>query len=131
MKFANAIMRIMNRLGAIPGLSFLGGYVIAAKTTHTRFGQRKGDYEAYLNNVRRAGGDVKGIADGSEDGGGMVVGVPESKDEDRPVEYDYYEDYEDESGSYGAAPRSTDGGYDDYPASDDATSYFDDDYPQR
>ena len=120
MNVTRVIERLMNRLGAIPGLSFLGGYVVSAKATHTRFGQRKGDYEAYVNNLRRAGGDVRELTGrGEEDG-------YDEEDEvgDSSLEEDYYDDYDSDDfyRQSGSNPE------DDYPASDDNISYFNDDY---
>ena len=126
MRLAETMIRIMNRLGAIPGLSFLGGYVVSAKASHTRFGQRKGDYEAYINNIRRAGSDVGELAGGANSGD---MDEQEGEyDELAEYEHEYDEEYEESEGDdYSVGLDLSD----DYPASDENTSYFDDDYPSR
>ena len=123
MKIGQLMVRVMDRLGAIPGLSFLGGYVVSAKATHTRFGQRKGDYESYIRNVGRAGGDIREAVGGSGDEDDDEVEEPD----EGLVAHDDYDDYDDES-------VRGEGGLDmvdDYPASDEYNSYFDDDYPSQ
>jgi hypothetical protein len=122
MKIVEVLVRVMSRLGDVPGLTFLGGYVVSAKAQHTRFGQRKGDYEAYINNVRGAGGIVREAA-----GGPGQAGDDEVEDHDGgPVEHDDYDDDDDDFDSvYGEGSNDS---IDDYPASDENNSYFDDDY---
>ena len=89
----------------------------------TRFGQRKGDYEAYISHAKGAGGDIRD-----------AVGTPRRRgeqldDEDEDYEDDYdYDDYEyDDDGDGEYAGRANDP-IDDYPVSDDDHTYYDDDY---
>lgn len=109
------------RLAAIPGLNFLQTYVVSARGMKTRFGQRKGDYEAYLAAGQDAVGDVR-----------EASGKPRSRnsgqDEDFEEEYEYdydYDDYDEEVDDFSGKRL---GPSDDYPRSDDYHSYFDDDY---
>jgi hypothetical protein len=120
-KITELISGIMMRLAAIPGLSFLQTYVMSARGMRTRFGQRQGDYEAYIaagqsamDDVREARGQPR-RSDGPQGHGGRS----------EESEYDEY-DYEYEGDSVGA--DSSVEFDDDYPAADDYNSYHDDDY---
>lgn len=120
-RIADLISRLMLRLAPLPGLSFLQTYVQSARGMKTRFGQRKGDYEAYLAAGRGAIDEV-----------GNEVGGPREKGSGRQAAegeggYDYDDQYDyDESDSFSS--DSMDYLEDDYPASDENNTYYDDDY---
>lgn len=127
MRFSQLIISVMGRLGNIPGLRFLHSYITAAAGMKSRFGQRKGDYEGFIYQGTSAVTDVRDAVRGSRGGAaGSAADDDEDYDDyDEEFEEDYYDQYDD-----GDSVSSQ--GYqepvDDYPASDDHNSYFDDDY---
>lgn len=133
MSLAKTFERILNSLAQIPGLRFLQDYVMSAKGMQTRFGQRKGDYESYLQAARNAGGEMGNVAGGSKKkrGAGGTEGADDDDqdgDLDDEQNYDYYDDYEGDSNSELDQSDGKVAYEDDYPASDDQKSYYDDDY---
>ncbi|MEN1678606.1 MAG: hypothetical protein AAGJ46_03365 [Planctomycetota bacterium] len=129
--------RIIGKLGGIPGLSFLHGWVSSADVQQARFLQKKGDYEGWVHNAREAGrgvGELAGHKGGGDEGGSASSPIDEDGSEDsiypsRPAEFveDYYDLYEGDS----LSGNESDAGnlrVDDYPQSDDDVAYYDDDY---
>lgn len=123
MKLAQVIAKSMMRLSSLPGMKFLQGYVLAARSVRTRYEQRRGDYEAYIGAGQGAAGEVRNAYGEPRQRGGAAT---DEDDEDQFSEYGYAYDYEYEYDDDGDAQAASDA--DDYPASDDQTSYFDDDY---
>lgn len=122
MRMAGLLARVMVRLAALPGLSFLQTYVTSARGMKARFGQRKGDYEAYLAAGQNAYGEVReGVGGEETESSGEGGNVETEYDEDDYYEYDEYEDEVDDVGRRSEATG-------DYPSSDEYHSYFDDDY---
>lgn len=126
MRMAGLLARVMVRLAALPGLSFLQTYVTSARGMKARFGQRKGDYEAYLAAGTNAYGEVRTEVGGESRGGSGEGHDGAEYDEEDAYEEDYY-DYEDDEDPVDNAERRTEAAGD-YPSSDEYHSYYDDDY---
>jgi hypothetical protein len=125
MKISEFSSRLMLRLAHIPGLTFLQDYVISARGMKTRFGQRKGDYEAFIAAGRGAAGDIRDVSGKPrpQDVGDEEYEEDEIYEDDADYEDDYYDDDE-----RSAATDGVDDSADDYPTSDEHITYYNDDY---
>jgi hypothetical protein len=91
MKVFSLVEGVIMKLGMIPGLSFLHGYVTQLHGKHTEFYQTIDDYQGYVRSARDAASDVAGAARKSKQDEEI-----EADDDDVTYEDDYEED-DDES----------------------------------
>ena len=114
------------RLANIPGTPVHSDYMFEARGARVAFGQRKGDYVAYLRHGRGAVDDVGEMA-GRKKKGAAVEG-DDSFDGEEYDEYDV-DDLDDsvydDSSTYDSYRAENDP---DYPQSDEFNAYYNDDY---
>ncbi len=123
-KLAEIFTRLLGRLANIPGLRFIQDYMVEARGAGVAFGQRKGDYVAYMRHGQGALDDVGEMAGRKK--GGRVEEDDDFDDDDYAVdEIDDLEYDSDESSTYDGYSGTRDH---DYPPSDEYNAYYNDDY---